>query len=91
MSFIGLSTRILRGPTRTGVALPWYNDYSTVSDLTTDLSPSGDPLIKVTRLKDDNYYEDYLWNVSFNMWLGPNFAIEPGRGYEVITINDTIG
>ena len=71
-------------------SLPWYNEYTTVSDLTTDLSPSGDPLVKITNLRDDQLYESYTWTtVPFPHWAGTDFAITSGRGYEFVTIVDT--
>ncbi len=78
------------GPTsdRNWVSLPWHNDYSTVSDLTTDLSPSGDPLVEITNLRDDQLYENYTYIPGFG-WLGTDFTISSGRGYEMVTDNDT--
>jgi len=71
-------------------SIPWHSEYSTVSDLTTDLSPSGDPLTKITNLRDDQLYESYTWTtVPFPHWSGTDFAITSGRGYEMVTINDT--
>ena len=71
-------------------SLPWHSEYTTVSDLTTDLSPSGDPLTKVTNLRDDQLYESYTWTtVPFPHWAGTDFSITPGRAYEMVTINDT--
>ena len=73
------------------VSLSWHSGYSTVSDLTTDLSSAGDPLVKLTNLRDDQLYENYTWTtVPFPHWAGTNFTIDPGRGYETVTINDTI-
>jgi hypothetical protein len=71
------------------VSLPWHSEYATVSDLTTDLSPSGDPLIKLTNLRDDQAYESWLWDPDFLVWYGTDFAIQSGRGYEMVTIIDT--
>ncbi len=71
------------------VSLPWHSEYATVSDLTTDLSPSGNPLTKVTNLRDDQAYESWIWDPDFLMWFGTDFAIQPGRGYEIVTIKDT--
>ena len=71
-------------------SLPWHSEYTTVSDLTTDLSPSGDPLTKVTNLRDDQLYESYTWTtVPFPHWAGTDFTITSGRGYEMVTITDT--
>ncbi|HEC77696.1 MAG TPA: T9SS type A sorting domain-containing protein [candidate division WOR-3 bacterium] len=71
-------------------SIPWHSEYSTVSDLTTDLSPSGDPLTKITNLRDDQLYESYTWTtVPFPHWSGTDFAITSGRGYEMVTAKDT--
>ncbi len=77
------------GPTsdRNWVSLPWHNDYSTVSDLTDDLSPSGDPLIEINNLRDDQLYENYTYIFPLG-WLGTNFSIVSGRGYEIIAASD---
>ncbi len=78
-------------PTRTSrnwVSIPYNAVYSTVSDITTEYAPAGDPLTIITRLDDTlQQYESYLW-LGF-MWAGPDFAIEPGYGYEMVTITDT--
>jgi hypothetical protein len=60
-----------------------------VSELTDDLSPAGDPLVKVTRLLDSQQFESWTWNDVFQQWLGADFTIVPGRGYEFVTIVDT--
>jgi hypothetical protein len=72
------------------VSLSWHSEYSMVSDLTTDLSPLGDPLIKIANLRDDQNYESWLWDPVFLEWYGTDFAIQSGRGYEMVIINDTI-
>jgi len=73
---------------RNWTSLPWHNEYTTVSDLTTDLSPTGDPLIEVTNLRDDQLYENYTYIPGFG-WLGIDFLISSGCGYELVTVNDT--
>ena len=72
------------------VSLPWYSGYAQVSELTNDLSREGDPLVKVTNLRDDQQYESWLWDSDFIEWYGANFAIESGRGYELVTTSDTV-
>jgi len=47
---------------RNWVSLPCNSEYSHVSDLVADLSPSGDPLESVTNLRDDQVYETWLWD-----------------------------
>jgi hypothetical protein len=73
---------------RNWVSLPWHCEYSTVSDLTDDLSPNGDPLIKVTALQDDQVYRSWIWDPDFLEWYGTDFAIVSGRSYEMVTISD---
>ena len=73
---------------RNWTSLPWHGEYTTVSDLTTDLSPSGDPLIEVNNLRDDQLYENYTYIPGFG-WLGTDFSISSGRGYELVTATDT--
>jgi hypothetical protein len=60
-----------------------------VSDVTDEYSPNGDPLVKLTNLRDDQHYESWIWDDLFLEWSGANFTIEPGRGYEFITTTDT--
>ncbi len=73
---------------RNWVSLPWHSEYDTVSDLTDDLSPAGDPLESITNLRDDMVEETWQWDTDFMMWYGTDFAIEPGRGYEMVAIKD---
>jgi hypothetical protein len=72
---------------RNWMSLPWYSNYSNVDALVNDLSPAGDPLTKIVRLRDDNKYESYAWDPE-GFWDGINFAIESGRAYEMITTSD---
>ncbi len=73
---------------RNWTALPYHNDYATVSQLVADLSAAGDPLTVITRLDTAaQQYESYLW-LGF-MWAGPDFAIEPGTAYEMVSTADT--
>jgi hypothetical protein len=74
---------------RNWVSLPYRSNYATVSQLVADLSPAGNPLTSITNLRDDQLYETYLYNAIFHMWLGTNFAITPGRAYEMVTTTDT--
>ncbi len=78
------------GPTsdRNWVSLPWHNEYATVSDLTDDLSPAGDPLIVITTLQDNQLYVSWIWDPDFLEWFGTDFTIEPGRAYEMVTSQD---
>ncbi|MGB3480211.1 MAG: S8 family serine peptidase, partial [bacterium] len=69
-------------------SLPWYSEYAVVSDLTADLSASGDPLTGLTNLRDDQLYESWLYNPIFG-WTGTDFSIVLGCSYEMVTINDT--
>ena len=74
---------------RNWTSLPWHSNYSTVSDLTAELSPSGDPLEEINNLRDDQLYENYTYIFPIG-WLGTDFAITPGKAYEMITDRDTV-
>ncbi len=75
---------------RNWVSLPYNAAYSKVSDITHEYSTAGDPLESITNLRDDMVQETWLWDTDFMMWFGPNdFAIVPGRGYELVPIKDT--
>ena len=74
---------------RNWVSLPWHGEYNTVSDWTADISPAGDPVIKITNLRNDQYYISWIWDPYCGEWFGTNFAIEPGRAYEMVTLRDT--
>jgi hypothetical protein len=72
------------------VSLPWHSNYATISDLVADVCPAGDPLVKHTNLRNDQLYENYLWDDLFSEWTGTDFAITSGRGYEMVTAKDTV-
>jgi len=74
---------------RNWTSLPWHSSYSTASDITADLSPSGDPLKEINNLRDDQLYENYTY-ISPIGWIGTNFSIDRGKGYEMITDRDTV-
>lgn len=73
------------------VSLPFKSNYSTVSQLANDLSPGGDPLIKITNLTDAQGYQNWLWDPEFGEWSGlVDYSIEPGRALEMVTVRDTV-
>jgi len=75
---------------RNWVGLPYNAAYSTVSDITDELAPSGSPINKVTHLVDSTQMQfSYFWHLGLNQWLGINFAIEPGHGYEFVATKDS--
>ncbi|MBN2619815.1 T9SS type A sorting domain-containing protein, partial [candidate division WOR-3 bacterium] len=74
---------------RNWVSLPWHSEYATASDLTDDLSPAGEALLKITNLKDDQTFESWIYH-SVMGWYGTNFTIQPGRAYEMIAAKDSI-
>ncbi|MGB3341488.1 MAG: T9SS type A sorting domain-containing protein [bacterium] len=74
---------------RNWISLPWHSNYTVASDLTDDLSSSGVPLIKIVNLRDDQLYENWLWDPDFFEWYGDDFSIVSGRGYEMETTIDT--
>ncbi len=72
------------------VSIPYNAVYGVVEDIVDEYSPSGDPLTKVTNLRDDQLFESWSYTaIPFPRWTGTNFAIEPGRGYEFVTTTDT--
>lgn len=72
---------------RNWVSLPWHSEYNSVPDLTADLSPSGDPLSKITDLGDDQIFENWIHHPVLG-WYGDIFDIISGRGYEMIAVAD---
>ncbi len=60
-----------------------------MSDLTDDLSPGGHPLVEITNLRDDQYFESCIWVDLFTEWSGSDVNIVRGRGYGFVTIADT--
>jgi hypothetical protein len=44
---------------RNWVSLPWHNNYSVVDDLVNDLSGTGDPLVIVTNMRNDQIYQGF--------------------------------
>ncbi len=74
---------------RNWISIPYNAAYSTVSDITTSYSPSGIPLIKIVNLRDDQLYENWLWDPDFLEWYGDDFSIAAGRGYEFESTTDT--
>ncbi len=79
---------------RNWISIPYNGAYSTVSDVTSELSPSGDPVNKITML-DEESQMFYSWFYHPLLgWLGnhpvtPDFPIVPGTGYEFIAVKDT--
>ncbi len=78
------------GTDRNWVSVPYNANYSSASAITTDYSPAGNPLIKLTNLRNEQLYENWLWDPDFLEWYGDNFLVERGRGYELETIRDTL-
>jgi len=75
---------------RNWVGLPYNAAYSTVSDITDEIALSGSPINKVTHLVDSTQmYFNYFYHPSLGRWLGTNFAIEPGHGYEFVATKDS--
>jgi len=78
---------------RNWVSIPYNAVYSTVSDITDELSPSGTPVNKITMLEDTlQAYYSWIYHQTIG-WYGnhpetPNFPIVPGCGYEFIATND---
>jgi hypothetical protein len=70
------------GPTgdKNWVSLPWKTVYNTISDVSTDLSNAGDPLIEMTNLRTDQLYESWVYDDLFG-WTGIEFPILSGQGH----------
>jgi|GEM_PF-1137419 len=78
---------------RNWVSLPYISEYDSVKDITDDVSSSGDPINKITRLDamTQNYYS-WIYH-SLLGWYGndpthPNFPIVLGTAYEMIAVAD---
>lgn len=80
---------------RNWVSIPYNAIYNSVSEITDELSPSGDPVSKITML-DEEVQTYYSWIYhSLLGWYGnhpttPDFLIESGDGYEFVATRDTI-
>lgn len=73
---------------RNWVSVPYNVVYSTANDIANEYSPTGNPLIILTNLRNDQLYESYFYDVEFG-WDGINFNIERGRSYEFMSVADT--
>lgn len=80
---------------RNWVSLPYNSEYDSVKDVTDDLSPSGDPISKITRLdvQTQNYYS-WIYHPVLG-WYGnhpdsalKNFPIVLSQAYEMIAVTD---
>jgi len=81
---------------RNWVSLPYMSEYDSIKDLTNDLSPSGNPISKITRLDAETQaYFSWIYHPILN-WYGnhptmPNFPIVMGQAYEmVVAADDTV-
>jgi len=74
---------------RNWVSIPYNGMYTTVSAITDEYSPVGVPLIEITNLREDQLYESWIYDNFFG-WFGTDYPIAPGRGYEMVTIVDTL-
>ncbi|MBN2621125.1 T9SS type A sorting domain-containing protein [candidate division WOR-3 bacterium] len=73
---------------RNWVSLPWHSEYATASELTDDLSPAGEALLKITNLKDDQTFESLIYHPVLK-WYGTDFTIDTGTAYEMIGAKDS--
>ncbi len=78
---------------RNWVALPYNSEYDSVKDVTDDLSPTGSPISKITRLEPElqDYYS-WIYHADLG-WYGndpsyPNYPIVSGQAYEMIGVSD---
>jgi hypothetical protein len=94
-SYMGyrLSKFVNENPGATGdrnwVSIPWHSEYARIIDLTDDLSPTGTPLSKITKLGDNQTFENWIHHPSLG-WYGDTFDIESGRAYEMLAVTDDI-
>jgi len=79
---------------RNWMSLPYMSEYDSINDLTDDLSPTGNPISKITRLdaETQNYYS-WVYHPVLG-WYGNdpvhvNFPIVSGVGYETIVKADS--
>ncbi|MEO0127783.1 MAG: T9SS type A sorting domain-containing protein [candidate division WOR-3 bacterium] len=70
------------------VSLPYLKTYAVVSDITNEMSPSGSSIVQLTNLKPEQYYENWFYVEGIG-WLGTDFAIQTGKGYEFVVAKDT--
>jgi len=70
------------------VSLPYLNIYATISNLTDEMSPNGTSIIQLTNLRSDQFAEDWFY-VDGIGWLGTDFAVDKGKGYEFVVSKDT--
>jgi|GEM_PF-1353992 len=75
---------------RNWICLAYNAAYTTVSDITDELAPSGSPINKVTNLVDTTQAQfSWFYHAVLARWLGTDFAIVPGDGYEMTAIKDS--
>jgi len=75
---------------RNWVSLAYNAAYTTVSDIADELAPGGSPINKVTNLVDTTQAQfSYFYHTGLARWLGTNFAIVPGHGYEMTAVKDS--
>jgi hypothetical protein len=82
---------IVENPTTTDmnwVSVPYNAVYASAQDISTEYSPDGNPLIQVTNLRDDQFYEDWTYIEGIG-WFGTDFLIVRGTAYEYVVIADT--
>jgi len=77
---------------RNWVGLPFTSEYDSVRDITDDLSPTGNPISKITMLDQETQdYYSWIYHPVIG-WYGSgvpgNFPIIPGRAYEMVAVVD---
>jgi len=82
---------------RNWVGLPYNSEYDSIKDLTDDVSPTGTPISKTTRLdKEEQSYYSWIYHPVLG-WYGnhpnpalKNFPIVLGEAYEMIAKADSV-
>lgn len=73
---------------RNWISTPYNAAYTRVIDITDEYSSGGEAVAKITNLRNDQVFENWIHHPVLS-WYGDTFDIIPGRGYEFIAIVDT--
>lgn len=72
------------------VSIPDNTIYTTINDIAEDISPTGSAVTRFTRLRDDQLYEDWIWDDGFEVWGGTNFILTAGEAIQFVCTKDTV-
>jgi len=71
------------------VSIPYNAVYQDAEDITTEFSPSGTPIYKITKRNPNQLYSSRVWIGPPINWSG-NFTITRGEGFEISVNVDTV-